>query len=142
MAAAEVAAVAAPRRRISPVVQEALAAAAVDLLQTRIPRTKCHRVMVNRTRAAAAEALAATQSQAALAVAGSLSSYGRRASSIGLADESGGGKPKRCQPTIIATQCLDMRAIGRDVAIGSNAYVTAGRITGAAPQLPVVNLTV
>jgi len=44
--------------------------------------------------------------------------------------------------TLTTPEGYDMRAIGRDVAIGSNAYVTAGRITGAAPQLPVVDLTV
>ncbi|MDR6992860.1 hypothetical protein J2X52_002995 [Luteimonas sp. 3794] len=35
-----------------------------------------------------------------------------------------------------------MRAIGQDVPIGNNAYLTGGRITGGAPRLPVINLTV
>lgn len=44
--------------------------------------------------------------------------------------------------TLTTPEGYDVRAIGRDVPVGGNAYVSDGRITGAAPSLPVINLTV
>ncbi len=44
--------------------------------------------------------------------------------------------------TLSTPEGYSMRALGHRVPVGGNAYVTAGRIEGAAPSLPVVNLTV